>query len=173
MITIISQQVNATEAQNLVHWASVPHPPLLHVVTWKSPSVSVFTNDSELVVGHSSGHLVPTFTNYNFTGQAVALPICLGNLPYCLPFMPIWKSVALWNGIQFLDKKLELFGFNATEPYNAIHWPHIPCCLDKRNPWRPIREPHGNNVCLLLQWLLMLQDISLCIGLIMAILKLI
>jgi hypothetical protein len=62
MITIISQQVNAAEAQNLVHWASVPHPPLLHVVSWKSPSISVFTTDSELVGGHSSGHLVPTFT---------------------------------------------------------------------------------------------------------------
>jgi hypothetical protein len=35
MITIISQQVNAAEAQNSVHWASVPHPPLLHAVTWK------------------------------------------------------------------------------------------------------------------------------------------
>jgi hypothetical protein len=28
MITIISQQVNAAEAQNSVHWAFVPHPPL-------------------------------------------------------------------------------------------------------------------------------------------------
>jgi hypothetical protein len=33
MITIISQQVNAAGAQNLVHWVSVPHPPLLHAVT--------------------------------------------------------------------------------------------------------------------------------------------
>jgi hypothetical protein len=106
VITIISQQVNAAEAQTLVHWAFVPHPPLLHAITWKSPPISVFTNDSELVGGcHSSGHLVPTFTNYNFTGQAVALPICLGNLPYCLPLTPIWKSALLWNGTQFLDKK--------------------------------------------------------------------
>jgi hypothetical protein len=96
MIAIISQQVNAAEAQNLVHWASVPHPPLLHAVTWKSPSMSVFTNDSELVGGHSSGHLVSTFTNYSFTGQAVALPICLGNLPYWLPLIPVmkWYSVS-------------------------------------------------------------------------------
>jgi hypothetical protein len=55
MITITSQQVNAAEAQNSVHWAFVPHPPLLHAVTWKSPPISVFTNDSELVGGHSSG----------------------------------------------------------------------------------------------------------------------
>jgi hypothetical protein len=96
VITIISQQVNAAEAQTLVHWAFVPHPPLLHAVTWKSPSISVFTNDSE-VGGHSSGHLVSTFTNYNFTRQAVALPICLGDLPYCLPLMPIWKSALLWK----------------------------------------------------------------------------
>jgi hypothetical protein len=67
MISVISQQVNAAEAQNLLQWAFVPHPPLLHGVTWKSPSISVFTNDSELVGGHSSEHLVPTFTNYNFT----------------------------------------------------------------------------------------------------------
>jgi hypothetical protein len=109
MLTIISQQVNAAEAQNLVHWAFVPHPPLLHAVNWKSPSISVFTNDSELVRSRSSGHLVPTFTNYNFTGQAVALPICLGNLLYCLPLMPIWKSAFLWNGTQFLDKKFRIF----------------------------------------------------------------
>jgi hypothetical protein len=84
----------------------LPHPPLLHAVSFKSPSTSVFTNGSELVGGHSSGHLVPTFTNYNFTGQAVALPMWLGNLPYCLPFTPIWKSALLWNGTQFLDEKL-------------------------------------------------------------------
>jgi hypothetical protein len=100
---IIIQQVNAAEAQNSVHWAFVPHPPVLHAVTWKSPFISVFTNDSELVGGHSSGHLVPTFTNYNFTGQAVALPIDLGNLPYCLPLRPIWKNAVLWNDTQFLD----------------------------------------------------------------------
>jgi hypothetical protein len=104
MITIISQQVNAAEAQNLVHWASVPHPPLLHVVSWKSPSISVFTTDSELVGGHSSGHLVPTFTNYNFTGQAVALPICLGNLPYSLPLTPIGKVLCYGMVLSFLIK---------------------------------------------------------------------
>jgi hypothetical protein len=87
--------VNSVETQNLVHWAIVSHPPLLHAGTWESPSMSVFTDDSELVRGHYSGHLVPTFTNYNFTGQAVALPICLGNLSYCLPLMPVWKSALL------------------------------------------------------------------------------
>jgi hypothetical protein len=35
VITIISQQVNAAEGQNLLHWAFVPHPPLLHAVTRK------------------------------------------------------------------------------------------------------------------------------------------
>jgi hypothetical protein len=83
----------------------VPHPPLHRGVTWKSPSISVFTNDSELVGGHSDGHLVPTFTKYNFIGQAVALPICLGNLPHYLPLTPMWKSALLWKGTQFLDKK--------------------------------------------------------------------
>jgi hypothetical protein len=51
--------------------------------------------------------------------------------------MPIWKSALLWNCTQFLDKKLEFFSFNATEPNNATHWPHIPHCHDKRNPWCP------------------------------------
>jgi hypothetical protein len=37
----------------------------------------------------------------------------------------------------------------------------------------PIRLPHGNNVYLLLQWLLKLQTASLCIGILMALLKLI
>jgi hypothetical protein len=111
MITIISQQVNAIEAQNLVHSAFVPHPPLLHAVTCKSLSRSVFTNDSELVGGHSSGHLVPTFTNYSFIGQAVALPICLRNLPYCLPLTTIWKSALLLNGTSFLIKKTRIFWF--------------------------------------------------------------
>jgi hypothetical protein len=131
MITIISQQINAAEAQTLVHWVFVPHAPLLHAVTWKSPSISVFTNDSELVGGHSNGHLVPTFTNFSFTGHAVDLPICLGNLPYCHLLTPIWKSALMWNGTQFLDKTLEFFNFNATEPYDLTHWPLIPCCHDK------------------------------------------
>jgi hypothetical protein len=49
MITIISQQMNSAEAQNLVHWPTVSHPPLFHAVTWKSPSILVFTDDSELL----------------------------------------------------------------------------------------------------------------------------
>jgi hypothetical protein len=47
------------------------------------------------------------------------------------------ESALLWNGTQFIDKKLDFFGFNAIEPYNATHWPHIPCCHDKCNPWCP------------------------------------
>jgi hypothetical protein len=111
--------------------------------------------------------VVPTFTNYNFTGQAVALPLCLGNLPYCLPFMLIWKSALLWNGTQFLDKKLE---FSALMPLNHIML-HIgltfPTVMTSAIPGAPIRKSHGNNVYLLLQWLLMLQATSLCMGLIM------
>jgi hypothetical protein len=40
-------------------------------------------------------------------------------------------------------------------------------------PGTPIREPHGNNVYFLLQWLLMVQATSLCTGPIMALLTLI
>jgi hypothetical protein len=101
--TIISQQVNAVEAQTLVHWAFVPHPPLLHAVTWKDPSISVFPNDSKMVGGHSSGHLVATFTNYNFTGQAVALPICLGNL-LIVSLSCLFGKVLCYGSTQFLDK---------------------------------------------------------------------
>jgi hypothetical protein len=173
MISIISQQVNAAEAQNLLHWAFVPHPPLLHAVTWKSPFISVFANDSELVGCHSSGHLVPTFTNYNFIEQAVVLAICLGNLP-SLPLMPIWKSALLWNGTQFLDKKN--LQFLVLMPANLIML-HIsltfPTVMTNTIPGTPIREPHGNNVHLFLQWLFLLQATSLCIDLIMTLLKLI
>jgi hypothetical protein len=56
MISISSHQENAAEGQNLLHWAFVPHPPLLHAVTWKSPFILVFTNDPELVGGHSYFH---------------------------------------------------------------------------------------------------------------------
>jgi hypothetical protein len=104
------------------------------------PSISVFTNDSEVVGGHSNGHLVPTFTNYSFTGQAVVLGnilTCLGNLLVVSLSHLFGKSALLWNGTQFLDKKLEFFYFNAIEPYNATHWPHIPHCLDKHSPWYP------------------------------------
>jgi hypothetical protein len=101
--SIISQQVNAAEAQTLVHWAFVPHPPLLHAVTWKDPSISVFPNESKMVGGHSSGHLVATFTNYNFTGQAVALPICLGNL-LIVSLSCLFGKVLCYGSTQFLDK---------------------------------------------------------------------
>jgi hypothetical protein len=101
------------------------------------PSISVFTNDSEVVGGHSNGHLVPIFTNYSFTGKAVLLGnilTCLGNLLVVSLSHLFGKSALLWNGTQFLDKKLEFFGFNAIKPYNATHWLHIPHCLDKHSP---------------------------------------
>jgi hypothetical protein len=79
-------------------------------------------------------------SNYIFTGQAVALPICLGNLPHCIPLTSIWKSALLWNGTNFFIKRIEFFGFNATELYNAIHWPDIPCSSDKHNPWIPHKQ---------------------------------
>jgi hypothetical protein len=158
MITIISQKVNAAEAQNSVHWAFVLHPPVLQAVTWKSPSMSIFTNDSVLVGGHSIGHRVPTFTNYNFTGQAVALPICLGNLPYCVPLTPIRKSACCGMVLSFLIKKQN---FLALMPLSYIML-HIgltfSAVMTNEIPGIPIREPHGNNVYLLLQWLLMLQS---------------
>jgi hypothetical protein len=89
-------------------------------------------------------------------------------LPHCLPFMPIWKSAVLWNGTLFLDKKLE---FLASMPLNhrTLHIGlTFPTIMTNTIPGAPIREPHGNNVYLLLQWLLTLQATSLCIGLTMA-----
>jgi hypothetical protein len=47
------------------------------------------------------------------------------------------EKCSVWNGTQFLDKKLEFFGFNATELSNATHRPHVPCRHDKCNPWHP------------------------------------
>jgi hypothetical protein len=73
----------------------VPPPSLLHAVTQKSPHISVFTNDYELVGGRSSGHLTPTSTIYNFTRQSVALLMCVASSSYCLPLTPTWKNALL------------------------------------------------------------------------------
>jgi hypothetical protein len=63
-----------------------------------------------------------------------------GKLALFSPSHAYWKSALLWNGTQLLDKKLEFFSFNVTEPYNATHWPHSLCCHGKCNPWCPHKE---------------------------------
>jgi hypothetical protein len=49
----------------------------------------------------------------------------------------------------------------------------FPAVMTNTIPGTSIREPHGNNIYVLLQRLLMLQASSLCLGLIMALMKLI
>jgi hypothetical protein len=86
---------------------------------------------------------------------------------------PFGKVLCYGMVLSFWIKKLELFGFNATEPYMLHTGLTFPAVMTSAIPGTPIREPHGSNVYLLLQWLLMLQATSLGIGLIMALLKLI
>jgi hypothetical protein len=48
----------------------MPIPPMLHPITWYSRSVSIFMDDTVHMGGHSSGHLVPQYSDYSFTGKA-------------------------------------------------------------------------------------------------------
>jgi hypothetical protein len=56
---------------------------------------------------HSPGHLVPQYSDYNFTGKSSLLPISMS-----------------FNGL------------NATEPYNATHLPPLPWCSVHQATWK-------------------------------------
>jgi hypothetical protein len=119
MLAIVTLQVGGSVTQTRQHWSFLPHPPLLQAATWKGPNGLVYTNDSELVGGHSNGHMTPAFSPFNFTGRSASVPLSLGSLQWCLPTAPTWRSALLWNGTHYVDKKLEFWGFNATEQYNT------------------------------------------------------
>jgi hypothetical protein len=68
MLEIINLQVSGSVTQTQQHWTFIPHPLLLQAATWKGPHILIYTNDSELVGGHTNEHMTPTFTSYNFTG---------------------------------------------------------------------------------------------------------
>jgi hypothetical protein len=85
------------------------------VATWKVPNIMVFINDSGFVGGYSNGHMTPTFSSYNFTGQSTSVPLCLGSLQWCLPIVATWMRAIMWNGFPYVGKKLEFLGFNPTE----------------------------------------------------------
>jgi hypothetical protein len=143
-----------------LHVAQWPNPTTLNIYTSSTtasssnmdrPNILVYTNDLDLEGGHSNGHMTPTFSSYNFTGQSTLVPLCLGSLQWYLPIAPTWRSTVLWNGTHYVDKKLEFLGFNATEQYNATHWLHFSKCCTKQTqhypgkgaPWEQCLFPHS------------------------------
>jgi hypothetical protein len=64
---------------------------------------------------------------------------------------PLGKVLHYGMVLSFLIKKLEFFGFNATEPLMLHTGLTFPAVMTNAIPGAPIREPHGNNVYLLLQ----------------------
>jgi hypothetical protein len=105
MLAIITLQVGGSVIQTQQHWTFTPHPLLLQAATWKGPNIVVYTNDSELVGGHSNGYMTPTFSSYNFTEQSTFVALCLGSLQWCLPTVPTWRSALLWNSTHYIDEK--------------------------------------------------------------------
>jgi hypothetical protein len=101
MLAIITLQVSGSVTQTHRHWTFIPHLPLLQAAAWKAPNILIYTNDSELVGGHSNGHGTPTFSSYNFTGQSTLVPLCLGSLQWCLLTAPTGRSSLLWNGAHY------------------------------------------------------------------------
>jgi hypothetical protein len=115
MLVIITIQVGDA------YWTFMPNLPMVHPITWQNDPVALFTNDRVYTGGHSSGHLVPQYSDYNFTGMSSSLPICMS-----------------FNGL------------NATEPYNAIYMPPSPWCFVHEVTWKsgvaPWRECLFHNI---------------------------
>jgi hypothetical protein len=103
VLAIFTLQVSGSVTQTQQLWTFLPCPPLLQEATWKGPNIPVYANDSELVGGHSNGHMTPTFSSYNFTGQSTLVSLCLGSLQWCLPTAATWRSAFLWNDTHYVD----------------------------------------------------------------------
>lgn len=52
-----AEEQAAEQAVQCIYWVYVPDPPLLHPVSWKSPEVQIYSNDSD-ILGGPSEHLV-------------------------------------------------------------------------------------------------------------------
>jgi hypothetical protein len=79
---------------------------MVHPIIWKSHCVCIFNNDRVHMGGHSLGHLVPQYSDYNFTGMSSSLPMCIS-----------------FNVL------------HATEPYNATHMPPLSWCSVHQVTW--------------------------------------
>jgi hypothetical protein len=90
----------------------MPRLPMVHPITWQSHPVFIFTDDMVYMGGHSSGHLVPRYSDYNFTGMSSSLPMCMS-----------------FNGL------------NATEPYDTTHMPPLPWCSVHQVTWKSRLAP--------------------------------
>jgi hypothetical protein len=104
-LVIITIQVGVFQGDE--HWTFMLGPPMIHTIIWQSHPVAIFTNDTVHIRGHSSGHLVSQYSDYNFTGISSSLPTCMS-----------------FNR------------FNATEPYNATRMPHLPWCSLHEVTWK-------------------------------------
>jgi hypothetical protein len=56
--------------QGDAYWTFMPNLPMVHPITWYSHLVSIFTDDTVHMGGHSSGHLVPQYSDYKFIDKA-------------------------------------------------------------------------------------------------------
>lgn len=89
MLALLSCQVPFANA-NFSYWAYFPDPPLLHLASWGSQNIKVFTNNSDLMGGISNS-LIPhrTSDKIDFEGFADDAPLCFVvtgvPLPGCLP----------------------------------------------------------------------------------------
>jgi hypothetical protein len=66
-LAIITIQVG--DVWDDAYWTFMPSPPVVHPITWQSHPVSIFTNDKVHMGGHSSGHLVPQYSDYSFKNK--------------------------------------------------------------------------------------------------------
>jgi Na+/H+ antiporter NhaC len=100
LIALVIITIQVAVVQGNAYWTFMSSLPMVHPITWQSHLVSIFINDTVHMGGHSSGHLVPQYSDYNFIGISSSLPICMS-----------------FNGLI------------ATEPYNATHMPPLLCAL--------------------------------------------
>jgi hypothetical protein len=74
-LVIITMQVSAVQGD--AYWTFMPTLSMVHPITWQSHPASNFTSNMVHMGGHSSGHFVPQYSDYNFTGMSSSLPICV------------------------------------------------------------------------------------------------
>jgi hypothetical protein len=70
LVALVIIIIQVSVVQGHTYWTFMPNSPMVHPITWKSHPVAIFANDTVHTGGHSSGHLVPQYSDYNFMGKA-------------------------------------------------------------------------------------------------------
>jgi hypothetical protein len=70
LVALVIITIQMSVVQGDAYWTFTPNSPVVHPITWKSHPVAIFANDTVHTGGHSSGHLVPQYSDYSFTGKA-------------------------------------------------------------------------------------------------------